>query len=123
MPIDRYTKAVLTIIAAALLYIAAMLSGQPAAAQAQAQPPFDPVSTTPQPVTIVGWSAGTIPVTLQTARPVPVALQPGAQTLPVRLDATADNPLPVGITSIQAHAGWDPVRVRVEPAETSARPR
>ena len=57
MVIDRYTKGVLTVIALALVYIGAMLSGRPVSAQSgttvmSAQQLAD---TRPQPVVIVGW--------------------------------------------------------------------
>ena len=56
MTTDRYTKAVLTIIAGALLYIGAMLSGQPASAQnltPGSRMFIEP--NRPQPVVVVGW--------------------------------------------------------------------
>ena len=53
---DAYTKAVLTIIAGAVLYIGAMLSGQPASAQTMAPASQAFVEERqPQPVVIVGW--------------------------------------------------------------------
>ena len=101
MPIDRYTKAVLTIIAGALVYIAAMLSGQPASAQA---PPM--VDTRPQRVTIVGWDAG--------VRPLPVSIQPGPPLAVTITPAPQQAALPVTITGIRAGAEWDEVRTKVE---------
>ena len=59
MTTDRYTKAVLTIIAGALLYIGAMLSGQPASAQGQGATQGSPgmvMDARPQPVVVVGWA-------------------------------------------------------------------
>jgi hypothetical protein len=148
MPIDRYTKAVLTIIAGALLYIAAMLSGQPASAQTMV-----PASQAylearqPQPVVIVGWGTvrsdgkvfvntvrdvggfnrtdATLPVALQATRqqPLPVAIhQPGGQPLAVSLGVTPQRPLPVAITSLRAVGEWDPIRTKVDPQPTTARP-
>jgi hypothetical protein len=101
MPIDRYTRTVLTIIAGALLYIGAMLSGQPASAQA---PPM--VDTRPQRVVVVGWEAGVrpLPVVIDAGQPLAVTVTPSAQQVP----------MPVTITGIRAGAEWDEVRTRVE---------
>ena len=139
MTTDRYTKAVLTIIAGALVYIGAMLSGQPASAQS-----LTPGSrmfiepNRPQPVVVVGWGTvrsdgqvfvntvkdptggtrtdATLPVALQATRqqPVPVSIQQGGQPLAVSLGVTAQRPLPVGITGIRSGAEWDPIRTKVE---------
>ena len=103
MPIDRYTKAVLTIIAGALIYIGAMLSGTPAAAQIQGDAGL--VSTRPQPVVIVGW---------QTMPPLPVAVEQ-QQPLRVALDPSApQQPVAVTITGIRAGSPWDEIRAKVE---------
>jgi hypothetical protein len=121
MPIDRYTRAVLTIIAGALVYIGAMLSGQPASAQA---PPM--VDTRPQPVRIVGWDAGVppLPVTIRSGQPLAVTIQPGqplavtvtpGQSLAVTVTpAPQQAALPVTITGIRAGAEWDEVRTKAE---------
>jgi hypothetical protein len=101
MSIDRYSRAVLTIIAGALVYIAAMLSGQPASAQA---PPM--VDTRPQRVTIVGWDMG--------GRPLPVSIQPGPPVAVTVTPAPQQAALPVTITGIRAGAEWDEVRTRAE---------
>lgn len=101
MPNDRYTKAVLTIIAAALVYIGAMLSGQPASAQA---PPM--VDTRPQRVTIVDWDTG--------GRPLPVVVQPGQPLAVTITPAPQQAALPVTLTGIRAGAEWDEVRTKVE---------
>jgi hypothetical protein len=136
MPTDRYTKTVLTIIAGALLYIGAMLSGQPAAAQGMTSAQTLLQQSKAQPVVIVGWgavradgqiflntirdSSGTtrtdsaLPVALQPTRePLPVAIQSTAQPLPVSLRVTPQQPLPVAVTGIQAGAQWDEIRVKV----------
>ena len=147
MPIDRYTKAVLTIIAGALLYIAAMLSGQPASAQTMATPLQMGIEPSrPQPVVIVGWGTvrsdgqvlvntvrdtmggsrtdSTIPVAVQATRqqPLPVSIQQAAP-LSVSLGVTTQRPLPVAITAIKA-AGpdWEQIRVKVEPQPPTTRP-
>ena len=101
MTIDRYTKAVLTIIAGALLYIGAMLSGQPASAQGQGATQGSPgmaMDARPQPVVVVRWA--------QPERPWPVAIQ------------SVSEPLPVAITGVKAGAQWDEIRVKQDPSYT-----
>ncbi len=136
---DAYTKAVLTVIAGALVYIGAMLSGQPASAQTMAAAPqtFFQASK-PQAVVVVGWGSvrsdgqvllhtvrdpaggtrtdSTLPVAVQATRekPVPVSIQPGPQPLPVSLGVTAQQPLPVGLTAIKAGADWDAINAKVD---------
>jgi hypothetical protein len=110
MTTDRYTKAVLTIIAGALLYIGAMLSGQPASAQGAGATQGSPgmvMDARPQPVVVVGWETP--------ERSLPVTVQ---EPLPVTLRGAGDQPLPVAITSIRAGAPWDDIRVKVEPSIT-----
>jgi hypothetical protein len=137
MPTDRYTKTVLSIIAAALLYIGAMLSGQPASAQGMTAAQSMLQQSKAQPVVIVGWGAlradgqivlntirdqsgvsrtdSTLPVALQATRePVPVAIQSTAHPLPVSLGVTPQQPLPVTVTGVQAGPQWDEIRVRVD---------
>ena len=139
MPIDRYTKAVLTIIAGALVYIGAMLSGQPASAQdLAAGPPRVGQAATPQPVVVVGWGTmrrdgqvvvdtvqdgsgirvnAPLPVAVQATlqRPLPVVVQQGPRPLAVTLGVTRQQPLPVEVTGIKAGADWDPIPTKVEP--------
>ena len=106
MTTDRYTKAVLTIIAGALLYIGAMLSGQPASAQGLGATQGSPgmvMDGRPQPVVVVGWATP--------ERSLPVTVE---QPLAVTLRGTPDQPLPVAITGIRAGAQWDEIRVKVE---------
>jgi hypothetical protein len=120
MPTDRYIKAVLTVIAGALLYLCAMQSGPPASAQGMgAATPGSMRDDRPQRVVVVGWE-------LPPQQPVAVAIQPGAQPLPVSLGATAQQPLPVSlgvtaqrplpvaVTGIKAGADWDEIRAKVE---------
>ena len=129
MPIDRYTKALLTIIAGALVYIAAMLSGERAAAQSNA----GQVSTRPQPVVVVGWEAQlrALPVSIErTSHAVPVDIQPRPQPLAVTLSAPPSQPLPVTLgppsqpwpvtlTGIREGSEWDEIRVRAQQRTTS----
>ena len=135
MSTDRYTKAVLTVIAGALLYIAAMLSGQPAAAQSLMLPgPNVLAQTRPQPVIVVGW--GTVhsngEVFVQTVREgtvtrtesaIPVAVQSSpTRPLSVTLGVSDARPLPVSLTSVRPAGVWEPVRVAVEPGPLTPRP-
>ena len=106
MTTDRYTKAVLTIIAGALLYIGAMLSGQPASAQGQGATQGSPgmvMDGRPQPVVVVGWQTP--------ERSLPVTVE---QPLAVTFRGPQDQPLPVAITGIRSGAQWDEIRVKVE---------
>jgi hypothetical protein len=108
MTTDRYTKAVLTIIAGALLYIGALLSGQPASAQGQGPTSGSPgmvMDGRPQPVVVVGWATP--------ERSLPVTVE---QPLAVTLRGTPDQPLPVSIAGIRAGAQWDEIRVKLDPS-------
>ena len=116
-PVDRYTKTLLTIIAGALVYIAAMLSGE----RAQAQYTAGEVSTRPQPVVIVGWETQprALPVAIESVtRPLPVAVQPPTQPLPVTLSGPPAQPWPVTLTGIRAGSDWDEIRTRIEQRPT-----
>jgi hypothetical protein len=70
--IDRYTRIVLTVIAGALLYIAAILTPLPAlTAQVPSLRPGE--SSGPTEVVVVGWRAGgrdPVPVTIEQSRPL-----------------------------------------------------
>ena len=134
---DRYTNAVLTVIAVALVYIAAMLSGVPASAQGGAVRIAKErlADTKPQPVVVVGWgslnaSGEIILRTINDAKgvaytdpilPVRVQQMPEAPT-PVTLGVTAERPLPVGLTAIVPGQHLEPVRTKVEPAPTRPQP-
>jgi hypothetical protein len=137
MTIDRYTKGVLTVIAVALLYIGAMLSGAPAAAQSGATPmnATQLVDVRPQPVVIVGWGtlAGDGRILLTTVKDrngsvrsdpvVPVRVQQMPDSpVSVSLDVTPQKPLPVGLTAVSPGREWEPIRTRVEPAPTQRTP-
>ena len=138
MPKDRYTQAMLTIIAGALLYIGAMLSGEPASAQGTAATRVQlSEDTRPQPVVVVGWGTvqadgrvtlnmvrdanglhtdSTLPVAVQATpqRPLPVVVQPGPRPIDVTVGATPQRPLPVAIHGIKAGADWDTIRTKVD---------
>ena len=145
MQIDRYTKLVLTVIAACLLWMCVMSTGR--AVQAQQLPAASPsVAGWPpgaQPVVIVGWgnadSRGQYTVRFMTQggvrrtdesipvrseRPIPVTLPYSTETpIPARIVPSGDTPLPVQISSIRkSHDSWEPIRTQVEPAPTRGTP-
>jgi len=122
MTTDRYTKTVLTIIAACLLFQSVLaLDKAVEARQRQAPVPGSPqagvIELQPQPVVIVGWDADAL-----ARQPLPVVVNS-----PVKLVYRADQPLPVAINGIKKAAGqWDPIDARVEPqamGDTPGRPR
>ena len=134
---DRYTKGVLTVIAIALVYIGAMLSGYPLSAQSNAtvmtaQQLADP---RPQPVVIVGWGTmrGDGQITLTTVKerngvvrtdpavPVRVSEMPD-RAVEVTLGVTAQHPLPVGLVAVSPGQNWEPIRTKVEPEPSRPKP-
>ena len=139
--VDRYTKAVLTVIAGCLLWICAMGAGVPLTAQrpsVQTMP-----NATIQPVVIVGTGTldqrgtvtvnftqqgrtdPTLPVQLPytAAKPLPVSLPyTAASPMPAVLPYNASLPLAIEIASVKKTGEWEPIRVRVEDAPTKSRP-
>lgn len=120
MIVDRYTKAVLTVIAGCLLWQCLTTTVHPVAAESlaaqqspaqQLAPLQSGVLATPiQPVVIVGWGEMTSQgrVTLNVKRSSNgVVSDP---TLPVRLPYTDQNPLPITVPS------HDPLPVEVRAA-------
>lgn len=141
MTIDRYTKAVLTVIAACLLWLCAMQASGTVLAQ-QTSREMGPWSQQVQPVVLVGlgtmdsdgkvtvqftrqngrqWTDPTVPV--RAVSPLPVALPyTAANPLPAHLAYPPGAPMPVEIASVKKTGDWDPVRVEVEPSPGRARP-
>ena len=118
MQADRFTKFLLTIIAGALVYIAAMLSGE----RLEAQNVAGEISRHPQPVVVVGWETQprALPVVIDsTTRPLPVAVQQPLQPLPVTVTGAPPQPWPVTLTGIRAGSDWDEIRVRAQQRPTS----
>jgi len=129
MHVDRYTRFVLTVIAAALLWLCAMNSGLRLSAQQFGPATAQMVARVPaQPVVIVGWgsisSQGEVALSLiressgvvRTDNELAVRLaHTPTEGIPVKLNYTPQEPLPVGITGIVPAAGWEPIRVKVEP--------
>lgn len=129
MNTDRYTKAVLTVIAGCLLWICAM----GVAPRVEAQQSIAPLPQNVQAVVIVGTGsmdrAGKVDVSFtqdggkktEPTLPVWMPYTP-TKPLPVSLAYTPASPLPVEISAVKKPADWDPIRVRVESAPQSARP-
>lgn len=114
MTVDRYTKTLLTIIAACLLFQTALALDKVANARQQAGIINPPV---PQPVIIYGWERSAVPavplpVTIEQREPVSVTL---AQ--PARLAYGADSPLPVSINGVRKGSSWDSIHARIDPQE------
>ena len=146
MNVDRYTKAVLTVIAGCLLWICAMGAGPSLSAQSAAVEKIRHSSI--QPVLIVGTGTvdqeGTVTVNFvrdrdhsgppRTDPTLPIQLPyTKEKPLPVSLPYTAEKPMPsvvlnpddvpvpMEIMGVRKPGGWDPLRVRVE--DTPAKPR
>ena len=114
MKVDAYTKGLLTVIAACLVWMC--LNGVTPAANAQAK--------LPQPTPVVLVDANGMPIfTAQGLRvnfgnaviPVSVANNP----VPVEVTNRA---LPVALRTIQRTAAWDPIEVRVMREPPTQRP-
>jgi hypothetical protein len=133
MSIDSYTKAVLTIIAACLVWLCAASAALPLRAQQRAPA----LAAAPaQPVVIVGWGTldaeGRVKLTMNGDRanpmtdpnlPVKVIGYPmPTRALDVRLEYSEGRPLPVGISSIKRTGDWEPIRSAVEPEPVRPRP-
>jgi hypothetical protein len=131
MTIDRYTKAVLTVIAACLLWMCVM--GTPVSVQAQQTTrEAGPWSDRVQPVLIVGTgsldTSGKVTINFahgvqRTDPTVPVQLPyTPSNPLPAHMSYTAAAPLPVEIASVKKTGEWDPLRAHVEDAPTRPKP-
>jgi hypothetical protein len=140
MNTDRYTKAVLTVIAGCLLWICAM----GIAPRVDAHQATGPLPANVQPVVIVGTGSmdragkvevsftqdggrrteATVPVWMPytPSKPLPVSLPYTiASPLPAQV-IPMGGPLPVEVSAVSRTMSWDPIRVRVEPGTQSARP-
>ena len=128
---DAYLKFILTVIAGCLLWLCAMSSGRPLAAQSTLQLPEQSIA---QPVVIVGWGTldekGRASVAMMQDRQgrrsdpnLPVKLVTvAAGPIDVRLPYTDVTPMPVGVTRIKPAAEWEPIRSAAEPEPTRPRP-
>jgi hypothetical protein len=131
MSVDRYTKTVLTVIAACLLWMCikdagpSLLAQRPQDRERPAdQFPVDlrEIKTVAQPVILVGTGTmdrqGNIEVTFnqqeRTRRTDP--------TLSVRLPYSPSNPMAVEISAIKKTGEWDSLRTAVDDAPLRAKP-
>jgi hypothetical protein len=129
MPTDRYTRFILTLIAACLLWLCAANTGRPL--QAQQRPPLA-ADARPQPVVVVGWGTvdanGRITLNMKndqrgtTDPSLPVNVIGYPAPLQVRLDNTEKAPLPVAVSAIKRVGDWEPVRTEAEDAPVRPRP-
>lgn len=130
MNVDRYTKAVLTVIAGCLVWICAMGIGPSLSAQ-----PRTTIANEVQPVLIVG--SGTLDqqghLIVQYVRQpdgrsrtdptVPVSLPyTPASPLPARLMNSPEAPLAVEIAAVKKTGEWEPIRAKVEDAPARPKP-
>ena len=130
MNVDRYTKAVLTVIAGCLLWMCVMGAG--AALQAQ-RPPRDRASdqatvdlkdikTVAQPVILVGTGTmdrqGNILVTFNQEE----RERRTDPTLSVRLPYSPTNPMAVEISAVKKTGEWDSLRTAVDDAPLRSKP-
>jgi hypothetical protein len=135
MTVDRYTRAVLTVVAGCLVWLCIMGMPERLSAQRdQTAREAGPWSDRAQPVVIVG--TGTLnaqgKVTINMVRngsdahtdpTVPVTLPYSAlNPLPSQLLYTPASPLPVEITAVKKTGEWEPLRAAVEDAPTRAKP-
>jgi hypothetical protein len=139
--VDRYTKAVLTVIAGCLLWQCAMSLGRPVEAQRLAAAPPHMLPGQAQPVVIVGWGEmspkGEVMLSLKRqadgtqvtdpALPVRLPYSPGSPLpvsveSPIKLAYTREAPLAVGVTAIKRTADWDSIDTNVLPGPRTTRP-
>ena len=127
---DAYTKAMLTLIAACLLWLCANSAGLPLLAQSS----MSLSNVSPQPVVIVGSGSlddqGRISITMLQDRagrrsdpniPVKLVSVP-AGPIDVELSYTDKDPMPVGLTRVKPSAEWEPIRSAAEPEPTRPKP-
>jgi hypothetical protein len=146
MTIDRYTKAVLTVIAGCLVWMCVMGTARPLSAQQASTSDSALAAGHVQPMIIVGTGSmdaqgkitvnfvrrngadvtdPTVAVKLPytSEAPLPVRLPYTiASPLPAQLSYTAGTPLPVEITGIKKAREWEPIRAQVENAPLRTTP-
>jgi hypothetical protein len=129
--IDTYTKTVLTIIAACLLWMCVNSTAQPLHAQRTTEQ-YSPLPA--QPVVVVGWGrlnpgvpggmeiAWFDPVRKISEPAVPIrpAIDPKFEPLRVRVEVPT--PLPVSLESVKRSGQWDALQTATDPDTGSARP-
>ena len=131
MKIDWYTKTILTIIAACLVWMCVRSAGETVLAQArpQPQPQVQAAQWAPlpaQPVVVVGWGRlnpsvpGGIEIdwsdpqrrVSEPSLPVRSSNDPRFDPLRVRLESQA--PVSVSVDAVRRGAAWDPFRTQIE---------
>ena len=123
MKIDWYTKTVLTIIAACLVWMCVRSAGDTVIAQAPPTP-WSPLPA--QPVVVVGWGrlnpaiAGGIeldwsdPQRRVSEPSVPIRPSTDARFDPLRVRVESQAPLSVSVDAVRHGAVWDPLRTQIE---------
>jgi hypothetical protein len=125
MKIDWYTKAVLTVIAACLVWLCVRSGGETVLAQSR-PPLWSPLPA--QPVVVVGWGrlnpavTGGIEIAWSDAQArvsepsVPIRPSTDPRFEPVRVRVENQAPLAVSVDAVRrgANASWDPLRTQVE---------
>jgi hypothetical protein len=133
MKIDWYTKTMLTVIAACLVWMCVRSAGETVLAQAQArgQSPataqaalWSPLPA--QPVVVVGWGrlnpsvAGGIEIDWsdpqrRVSEPsVPVRSSSDPRFDPLRVRLESQSPVSVSVDAVRRGAAWDPFRTQIE---------
>jgi len=128
MNVDRYTRAMLTVIAGCLLWMCVMGAGPALQAQRQRDRERDPepvpvdlreIKTVAQPVILVGTGTmdrqGNIEVTFNQQRRTDA-------TLSVRLPYSPSNPMAVEIAAVKKAGDWDSLRTAVDDAPLRQKP-
>lgn len=105
MKTDLYTKAVLTVIAASLVWMC--VNGATPVTLAQGQPQAQEKTAPAQPTPVVLVNEKGIPIYTQQG----IRVNLGVQPLPVTVNNTA--PLPVSVRALQQGSEWDPIMVHV----------
>jgi len=120
MRTDAYTKTVLTVIAASLVWMCLRSAGQPVIAQSQ------PALYSPaQPVVVVGWGRlnPSVPGGVEIdwadpqrriSQPVLTVRQDRDPASTFRVQIEPQGLLPVSVDGVRRGAVWDPVRTQVE---------
>jgi hypothetical protein len=128
MNVDRYTKAVLTVIAGCLLWMCAMGTGPGLQAQRQRDRERDDsapvdlreIKTVAQPVIVVGTG------TMDRQGNIQVAFNPQDKrtdsTLSVRLPYSPSNPMAVEISAVKKAGVWESLRTDVDDAPLRQKP-
>ena len=129
--IDTYTKTVLTIIAACLLWMCVNSTAQPLHAQRTPEQ-YSPLPA--QPVVVVGWgrlnpaSPGGVEIAWsdpvrkisEAAVPIRPSSDPNADPVPVRVEL--QTPLPVSLEAVRKSKAWDALRTSADPDNGSSVP-